>query len=282
MLKLPIFNRSFAHNGHIVPSRPSPNLQWEYHNDGLDPSQYPFVVFTDESIFQERVPPNGIALIVESQPIIPDFYKHVFSYPLLGHYRFVFTHSQFILDNYRNARMIPAGGVWVGTEYGGGEVKVYPKSKMVSFVTSAKNMCWMHHVRQMMCKYFVDWKCPVDIYGDLTDKWVPIADTLKDYRYSIIVENYIDDNFFTEKILNCFATGTVPIYWGARKIHKYFNMDGIIRITSPGGASRALDFISEADYNNRIEAIKDNFERVQKFLTPEDYIFDNYLSKVTA
>lgn len=71
---------------------------------------------------------------------------------------------------------------------------------------------------------------------------------------------------------------TIPIYMGATKISDYFNIDGIIEI-------KDLDYefiellvkqCNEMDYNSRIYAIKDNFNRVKKYLTIEDYLFDNY------
>ena len=51
---------------------------------------------------------------------------------------------------------------------------------------------------------------------------------LKDYRFSFCVENDTYDTYFTEKILDCFATGTIPVYLGAPDIGNHFNMDGII------------------------------------------------------
>ena len=101
---------------------------------------------------------------------------------------------------------------------------------------------------------------------------------LVDYRYNIAVENDITDYYFTEKILNCFASMTIPIYIGARKIGDFFNMNGIIQVEK-------LDFehidnivktCCEEDYYERLDAVIDNFQRVQKFLTVEDWIFNNY------
>jgi len=35
-------------------------------------------------------------------------------------------------------------------------------------------------------------------------------------------------HYFTEKILDCFRTRTVPIYWGCTNIREHFEADGII------------------------------------------------------
>ncbi len=44
-------------------------------------------------------------------------------------------------------------------------------------------------------------------------------ETLKNYRFSICYENMRDvKGYITEKIFDCFAAGTIPIYWGASNI----------------------------------------------------------------
>ena len=34
--------------------------------------------------------------------------------------------------------------------------------------------------------------------------------------------------YFNEKIIDCFFSGTIPIYWGTKNISKYFDENGII------------------------------------------------------
>jgi hypothetical protein len=42
------------------------------------------------------------------------------------------------------------------------------------------------------------------------------------YRYSLAFENSIHENYFTEKLIDCFLCWTKPIYWGCPNIDKYF------------------------------------------------------------
>lgn len=54
--------------------------------------------------------------------------------------------------------------------------------------------------------------------GSVSDK----HETLKNYKFSICYENMRDVNgYVTEKIFDCFAVGTIPIYWGATNITDY-------------------------------------------------------------
>jgi len=53
----------------------------------------------------------------------------------------------------------------------------------------------------------------------------PISDkiaVIKEYRFTLCYENCRDiPGYITEKIFDCFAAGTIPIYWGANNIEDY-------------------------------------------------------------
>lgn len=54
--------------------------------------------------------------------------------------------------------------------------------------------------------------------GAIADK----LGTIKNYRFSICYENtHGSPGYITEKIFDCFAAGTVPVYWGADNIVDY-------------------------------------------------------------
>lgn len=54
-------------------------------------------------------------------------------------------------------------------------------------------------------------------------------DTIKNYRFSICYENTRDLNgYITEKIFDCFAAGSVPIYWGAYNVADFIPADCFI------------------------------------------------------
>ena len=109
-----------------------------------------------------------------------------------------------------------------------------------------------------------------------------VDSTLTDYRYQIVIENEITDYYFTEKILNCFAAMTIPIYMGARKIGDFFNTDGIIRVEEATMESilNAIRQCTEKYYEEHIPAILDNFNRVYEFVCVEDYLMEHYRSNL--
>ena len=60
---------------------------------------------------------------------------------------------------------------------------------------------------------------------------------------------------------------------GTKKVVDYFNSDGIIFFDGTFDVST----LTEELYNSKINAIKDNYERVQKYSVLDDWIFENYL-----
>ena len=48
--------------------------------------------------------------------------------------------------------------------------------------------------------------------------------------FNIAIENSREKNYFTEKIIDCFRSFTVPIYWGCENISEHFDDRGIIFI----------------------------------------------------
>jgi hypothetical protein len=72
----------------------------------------------------------------------------------------------------------------------------------------------------------------------------------------------------------------VPIYFGARKISKVFDITGIIQVKNLWDIPQAIEDIQKAGvdrvYNNRKSAIERNFRNVQKYRDFEDWFFKHY------
>jgi hypothetical protein len=60
---------------------------------------------------------------------------------------------------------------------------------------------------------------------------------------------------------------------GTKKVVEYFNPDGIIFFDG----NFDLSLLTEELYQSKMDAIKDNYERVQKYSVLDDWIFENYL-----
>ena len=87
--------------------------------------------------------------------------------------------------------------------------------------------------------------------------------------FHICVENVNHNNWYTEKITDCFATGTIPIYWGTRKVVEDFNPDGIIFYNELD----SIDDLNEELYLSKMNSIKDNLERVKSLRSGDDLVY---------
>ena len=96
---------------------------------------------------------------------------------------------------------------------------------------------------------------------------------LADYMFSVAIENM--DNWWTEKILDCFLCGTIPIFYGTPNIGKWFNTDGIIILED----GFDIESLTPELYYSKMDAIKDNFQRGLPYEMIEDYIWETYFAK---
>lgn len=226
-------------------------------------------------------PDRRFGMFIESEAIVPEDYcifeKHK---GLEKDFDAILTYSDKLLNSLSNARFVPfCAQPWYGNQLGGGQItnKAYEnKTKNISIVSSDKTYCELHKKRIMIANQLKSNNL-ADTFGTF-DGGVPVkvCDMLTDYRYSIGIENYVSDYFFTERLTNCFVAMTVPIYFGARKIPELFNPDGIIFLkeTDLDCIVPVLAQCSENDYEQRLPAIIDNFNRVMKFINIDDYLYE--------
>ena len=121
--------------------------------------------------------------------------------------------------------------------------QTFKKTKQCSFIVSKKwigNKLLASHAKESiylerlyLVKEILDSKLDIDIYGkglieifgnhskikgEIPNK----LEALKDYSFSIAVENTPEKGYFTEKLTDCILTNTTPIYIGCPNIQEYF------------------------------------------------------------
>jgi len=74
------------------------------------------------------------------------------------------------------------------------------------------------------------WVVEGNYKGSLDYNWICKYRGLAPYEYSIAMENSQQLNYFSEKIIDCFLSWTMPIYWGCPNISEYFPEDSYYQI----------------------------------------------------
>jgi hypothetical protein len=206
--------------------------------------------------------------LLESKQIIPQYYQWV-----IDNYDFVasrvdgiFSCDKELCETYPKIQYaVTNAAPWVQDR------KVHEKTKLVSMIASNKQMCEGHMKRLQFVEKFKD---KLDFYGRGFNEIDCKEDGLRDYMFSVGIENAVYDCYFTEKLTDCFACGTIPIFYGSRGVTKYFNEDGIIFLDDEFDLSSLTPDL----YYSKMDAVKDNLERAIEFPIAEDYLYQTYFN----
>lgn len=267
--ELTAYGSPFKHDITSCHNVPPSNFKWVFDKKSKDDIE----VYLDYDMFGgiESNCPNKFLWICESRGIIPQqmhFLKTNAS-NIQSIYKKIFVHDHELLEISPIFSYCPpaANSTWVIDR------AIHPKKKLVSMVSSGKTMCAGHHFRNNMMIQFRNTGYPIDYYGRLFNPFEKKEDVLRDYCFSITIENERYSNYYTEKLMDCFACGTIPIYYGTPDVSKMFNMDGIILLDDKFD----INMLSEDLYYSKMDAIKDNFERCNNHRSSDDYLYDEIL-----
>lgn len=151
-------------------------------------------------------------------------------------------------------------GEWITQESQFVEKKLDKKFK-VSFIKSNKNFLEGHILRNSIPSLLKNKE-----FEGLFLQNIPIKFPLfEDSMFHITIENVKEKNYFTEKIVDCFMTRTIPIYWGCPNIGDVFEKKGIITFETVNELELILNNLGEQDYINRLNYIEKNYLISKKY-----------------
>lgn len=184
---------------------------------------------------------------------------------VLTDFKFIFTNDYELTKKHPELTyLLPHAFTWCSNR------SIFPKNKMYSIIASSKREAPGHQLRHTIVDTYKDY---IEVFGGGYRKIKSKNEGLNDFRFSFAIENIIAEGYWTEKVVDCFSTGTIPIYWGAQSISNFFLEEGIVRLTD----NFDLTLYNKDYYNSKISVIKENFKRAINLPLPEDYIYLNYL-----
>jgi hypothetical protein len=223
------------------------------------------LVFTDKTLSQVDNFHNKkkYAWLLESPEITPFAYN--FIKENYNKFDLIFTFSKELLELSDKFILIPYGGCWIEEK----DRIIHEKSKEVSIILSAKRSTIGHMIRhEIHQKYnYID---SFGYHNPIENK----ITALKDYRFSLIIENCQKDYYFSEKLIDCFITGTIPIYWGCPSIGEFFDINGMLIFNKISDLDLIMGKLNEDLYLSKIKSIKSNFEVSKKYLVADNLIYE--------
>ena len=177
----------------------------------------------------------------------------------------VFTHQRSLTLLDSRFRFCPFGTTYLRRH----EHRIHAKTKNLSIIASSKcrvpgtsglhGHCMRHEAIRMLGGaidgVFAE-NYPASQRGWQDNK----AAGLRDFRFSIVIENVREDCWFTEKLLDAFLTGTVPIYWGCETLGEWFDLSGILAFNHTQDLSAIVAALDDALYRSLLPAIRHTFE----------------------
>jgi hypothetical protein len=260
-LQVALYDREFgevdfrlfnAHTGRVEPLNP-----WIRFNPA--PFDAELGIFTDRklSAVNENPHQTNIAWLLESPELMRKHRREICRHE--NFFNRVLTFERQLLERSEKYIFCPLGGSWVAEN----DWAIYPKSKQLSIVCSRQNYLSGHKLRFDVVNRF---KSQIDgLFGSAFQKIEKKLEGLRDYRFSIAIENCRTDYYFTEKLIDCFATGTVPLYWGCPSIECFFNTKGILAFQSLRELEKIIPRLSHELYEDMMPAIEDNYERAMSY-----------------
>ena len=164
------------------------------------------------------------------------------------------------------------------------QIGIFKKNKLVSFPASAKLSGLEGYIIRSHIKNSIENKLfsiNIDTFGSGFDKpFISKSICLKEYMFSICVENSKYDYYVTEKIFDVILSGCVPIYWGMPSISDIFDSNGMLIFNNIQELKEIIDNLTEEKYNQMFPYVKKNFNIAKKFIDWDDNIVKSIFEKL--
>jgi hypothetical protein len=260
-IKDTLFSHAYSSSWYNKPT----NFEWSNDDDG------DYIILTDDMIFSvdKYKNKNVYAWLIESPVIKPISYDFI----LNNYHKFykIFTFDKRLLEISDKSILIPIGGCWINEH----DRLVHNKNKILSIISSSKRNSLGHKLRHDTIAAFSE-DYDIDVFGSGYKFIENKIDALKEYKFSIVIENCQSDYYFTEKLIDCFQTGTIPIYWGCPSINKFFKLDNRLIFNNLHELEIILDNIknNKLIYEDFLNDVLYNYSESKKYLIADDIIFN--------
>lgn len=176
-------------------------------------------------------------------------------------FNLVLTYDERLLE-LPNARLFVPVGNWVN------HIPNPTKKPQITMLMSSKRMTYSHLFRFKAADTVQELPVPrgMDFWFYRSPPRLPVKDViLENAMFHIAMENQCTANMFTEKLLDCFITKTVPVYYGCNNLSKFFNTNGVLQFYDAQQLSGIYTKLSADLYSSMLPAVEENYALAQQY-----------------
>lgn len=171
-------------------------------------------------------------------------------------FNLILASNPIILNNCPNSYRFPFGGRMVES------LSTDSKKDKVTFLCGHKNYLPGHILRhKILGQQQIISNLTLEFYLNIPRK----HDIFRDSKFSIVIENSQNMNYFTEKIVDCMLLKTIPIYWGCPNVNEFFDMRGVLQFNQIEELSDILKNLTGSYYDDNIKSVNENFIRAMNY-----------------
>jgi len=227
-----------------------------------------------------------ILILLEPSSIKPNIKKILLTTTISKQFDIILTFDQDILNAIPHSHLFLFGTSWIYNEILKNPSITFhkhmnPKNKLLCITSILTNKCITngHKFRFNVFKqlysnittynipilYYLSSRYPVNTKIKLP--FLPYDSKLHLFKgmYHLCIENSQIINYFTEKIIDCFMTKTIPIYWGCPNITDFFDKRGFYIVNNIEDITNVIQSLTKEDYFSRLEYIESNYKKAHDY-----------------
>jgi len=218
------------------------------------------IVFIADQYTQTKLPlffprSHRVALLKES----PIHTREIDWTLLRSRFNLVLTHREDLIEHGLPFVRADFSACWVGPN--DDLENITDKTKLISFIGNVQHPEKFGYKFRMTVAEILINQCKADCFGGGINEVKHKTEALADYCFSVAMENSKENYYYTEKLIDCFFTDTVPIYWGCPGIGEVFDLRGIITFETIEELLTALAGLSFDKYHEMLPYVKANRQR---------------------
>jgi hypothetical protein len=188
------------------------------------------------------------------------------------------THDEEIVKACPNARVCLYGTTWIPQSVYE-NIDITRKQPKISCLTGEKELTPAHTYRKFLYSNQMRIPLPITWFRSSAGPLLPAyqhnpilpksgeskVELFLDFQFSIAIENSSQKYYFSEKLIDCLLTKTIPIYYGCTNISDYFDTRGWIILET----TNVFELIHKAStlpkYEEFTEVIEHNYQEAMKY-----------------